>query len=111
MDTGRNKEEVTDKSVWQILVPCVRNDGRPFRVRFHRVWDNKVKEVSGGMTIHLPSKGKWISPEGLLYEERMIPVTFIATRVEAEKIADFTKNYYTQKAVLCYKISDEYILK
>lgn len=98
------------KTVWQIMVPCVRNDGRPIRARFHRVWDKRVKEVSGGMTIHLPSRGKWVSPEGTLYEERMIPVTFIATREEAMDIVKYTITYYDQEAVLCYQIATDYIL-
>ena len=99
-----------NKCVWQILVPCKRNDGRPIHVRFHRIWDKKVKEISGGLTIHLPTKGKWINPEGKLFEEKMIPVTFIATREEVEDICRYTIKYYEQEAVLCYKLADEYIL-
>lgn len=100
-----------EKSVWQILVPCKRNDGTPVRTRFHKVWDEKIKAISGGMTIHLPTKGKWISPSGDLFEERMIPVTFIATKKQAEDIVDYTLKYYDQLAVLCYKISNDFILK
>jgi len=44
------------KAVWEILVPTISNDGRPFKLKFHRVWDQKVKEISGGMTIQAVSK-------------------------------------------------------
>jgi len=75
------------------------------------VWDEKVKAISGGLTIMSPTKGKWISPTGKLFVERMIPVRILATRNEIEKIIDMTISYYNQIAVLGYKISDEVILK
>lgn len=96
--------------VWQIMVPCTDNEGRPYRTRYHRVWDEKVKEVSNGLTIHAPSKGKWHDNDGKLFEEYMIPVTFIATKEQATEIAEFTLKYYKQKAVLCYMVSTDYIL-
>lgn len=97
--------------LWEILVPTIRNDGRPFRVRYHRVWDAKVRAMSGGLTIMPVAKGQWVSPDGALFMERMIPVRIIATREQIEKIVDMTIKYYDQLAVLAYKISDEVILK
>lgn len=102
---------MTDRSLWEILVPTIRNCGKPFRVRYHRVWDQKVREISGGLTILAPAKGQWVSPSRLLFEERMIPVRILATRKEIDQIVDMTVEYYDQEAVLAYKISDEYILK
>ena len=59
-----------------------------------------------------PAKGQWINPTtGELFRERMIPVRIMATREEIEKVVDFTLKYYDQLAVLCYKISDEVILR
>jgi hypothetical protein len=98
--------------LWEILVPTIRRiGGKPYTTRFHRVWDKKVREISGGLTILTPSKGQWISPAGELFVERMIPVRFIASREGAEKIIDHTMTYYDQLAVLCYAISDEVILR
>lgn len=77
----------------------------------NKVWDNKVKEISGGMTIMPKSKGHWVNPTGQLFVEEMIPVRILATREEIEKIIDFTIPYYSQEAVLAYKVSDEVILK
>lgn len=57
------------------------------------------------------SKGQWVSPSGVLFIERMIPVRIMATRSEIEQIVDLTMNYYAQEAVLCYKISEEVIYK
>lgn len=98
------------RCVWQILVPCEDNDKKGFRERYHRVWDAYVKKVSGGLTIHQPAKGKWVGPDGTVFEDRMIPVTFIATREEAQKICEHTLTYYKQEAVLCYKLADDFIL-
>ena len=98
--------------LWEILVPCVRNDGRPIRARHHRVWDAKVRAISGGLTIMKPARGQWIDPhECKLYEERMIPVRFVATREQMEEIVDMTCVYYEQLAVLCYRIADEVVYR
>ena len=98
-------------SLWEILVPTCSNEGKPFRLRYHKVWDKQIKKISGGMTILPVAKGKWINPKGTIFEERMIPVRIIATREQMEKIVDLTIKYYNQEAVLAYKISEEYILK
>jgi hypothetical protein len=97
--------------LWEVLVPTVRNDGTPIRTRFHRVWDDKVRAISGGLTIMPPTKGQWVAPGGDLFHERMIPVRVIATRKQIDAIIDLTLTYYDQRAVLCYKVSDEVILR
>lgn len=96
------------KRMWMIFVPTIRNDGRPLRLRFHRVWDEKVKEITGGLTINPPVKGVWVSEEGDEYRERMIPVSIMATRDEIARICDFTKEYYEQIEVLAYEVGDVY---
>jgi hypothetical protein len=98
------------KELWEILVPTVRNDGRPFRLRYHRVWDAKVREISGGLTIMPVAKGNWVH-NGDLYVERMIPVRIYASREEMDKIVDMSIKYYDQIAVMAYRISDDVILK
>ena len=38
--------------LWEILVPTIHSsNGKPIRTRFHKVWDKKVREISGGLTI------------------------------------------------------------
>ena len=98
--------------LWEILVPTVRNNGQPIRTRFHKVWDEKVRKISGGLTILTPAKGQWVHPEdGQLFAERMIPVRIMCTREQIEKIIDITLEYYDQLAVMAYRISDEIILR
>ena len=100
------------KGLWEILVPTVhRVSGKPIRVRFHRVWDAKVRAICGGLTITQPVKGEWLSPDGELFRDRMIPVRIVATRAEIETVVDMTLAYYDELAVLCYKLSEEVILK
>jgi hypothetical protein len=99
------------KQMWEILVPTMSNEGKPFSVKFHRVWDNKVKAISGGLTILTPTKGKWVSPCGKEFIEKMIPVRIICNKEEIHEIIDFTMKYYNQEAILAYKISEEVILK
>jgi hypothetical protein len=97
--------------MWEVLVPTIRRtDGKPIRTRYHRVWDQKVRAITGGLTILAPAKGQWISKSGDLYQERMIPVRIAATRAQIDQILNMTMAYYDQLAVLCYRVSDEVIL-
>lgn len=97
--------------LWEILVPTIRPDGRPIRTRFHRVWDAKVREITGGLTILPVAKGQWIAPDGELFIERMIPVRIACTRDQIEAIVTMTLSYYDQQAVLAYRVGDEVILR
>lgn len=97
--------------LWEILVPTVRNDGHPFRTRYHRVWDAKVRAITGGLTVLHPAKGQWVAPDGRLFAERMIPVRIACTQEQIEKIADFTIDHYQQIAVLYYRVSDKVFIK
>ena len=63
------------------------------------------------MTISRVAKGEWISPNGRLFKDRMIPVRIICSKEDIDKIADFTILHYKQEAVLYYKVSDEINLK
>src|SRR5688572_23000971 len=105
------KESIMSKELWAVLVPTVRNDGRPYKLRYHRVWDNKVRELTGGLTVMPPAKGQWVNADGVLFEERMIPVYIAATRDIIEKIIDMTIKFYQQEAVMAYMVSPEVIIK
>lgn len=95
-----------------MLVPTVRANGKPIHTRFHKVWDAKVRAISGGLTILQPAKGQWVHPEdGSLFAERMIPVRIMCTREQINQIIDMTLEYYDQIAVLAYRVSDEIILR
>jgi hypothetical protein len=93
--------------LWEILVPTTRNCGKPFRTRYHRVWDKRVREISGGLTVMSPVKGQWVNPDGVLFAERMIPVRIITDEKNMDKIISMTIDFYDQEAVLAYKISNQ----
>lgn len=103
-------KKVNNNLMWEVLVPTVRNDGRPINLGFHRIWDAKVRQIAGGLTVYPPVKGQWMSPDDKLYPERMIPVRIMCSKDSIMEIMEYTKSYYEQKAVLAYKISDECIL-
>ena len=93
--------------LWEILVPTMINE-KPVRTRYHRVWDTKVREIAGGLTILKPAKGQWIcNDSGKLFAERMIPVRISCTKTQIFDIADWTKTYYKQLKVMFYRIADE----
>lgn len=96
------------KCMWEILVPTMRNDGKPYRLRFHKVWDAKIRAVSGGLTIMSPVKGQWVSPDGTLFAERMIPVRIVCDDKLIDKIIKITmKHYQDQEAILTYKVATD----
>jgi hypothetical protein len=105
-------EQMNDTHLWEILVPTVRRvDDKPYRLRFHRVWDAKVRAISGGLTILSPAKGQWVSPDDELFEERMIPVRFIATEEQKDRIVDMSCVYYDQLAILCYAVANKVTMR
>lgn len=96
--------------LYEILVPTVHPNGKPFRTRYHRVWDTNIRAISGGLTILPVTKGQWMHLDKL-YSERMIPVRVIASPDQISQIIDYTLTYYSQQAVLAYKLSSEVILR
>jgi len=97
--------------LWEILVPTVRNSGKPFRLRYHRVWDKKVRAITGGLTIMPVAKGQWVNDDNELFQERMIPVRIAATEEQIEQISDVTAKYYDQKAIMYYLVSERVVIK
>ncbi len=96
---------------YEILVPTISNEGKPYKTRYHRVWDSKVREITGGLTIIPPIRGQWVSAQGELFKERMIPVRIACSKEQIEQIADITAKHYDQKAIMYYLISDEVTIK
>ena len=70
------------------------------------MWDEKVRAISGGLTVLKPAKGQWIAPCGTLHAERMIPVRIACTESEIEEIMDITIEHYNQDEVMAYRVSD-----
>lgn len=101
--------------LWAIAVPTekrVKNGKNPyFTIKFHRLWDEKVRSITGGLTICPPTKGVWTAPCGEIFRERMIIVQIACTREQIEEIADFTAKHYLQKAIFFYKVSDDVVIK
>lgn len=93
------------KILWEILVPTMMN-GKPVRTKYHKVWDEKVRAISNGLTILKSAKGEWVSSSGELFAERMIPVRIACSENDIEKIMDITIKYYNQEEVMAYKISE-----
>lgn len=106
------KQEI---SLWEVLVPTERPDapGKFFTTRYHKIFDERVRQIAGGLTILRPAIGYWTSEteDGKVYRERMIPVRIACTREQIESISDIVASYYEQLAVFCYKVSDEVIIK
>lgn len=100
-----------NKELWEILVPASSNENGRFSYEHHKAWDAMVKDISGGITIMKTAKGEWLSPNGELYVDRVIPCRVICTEEEISEIIDFTIEHYNQEAVLAYKISNNVILR
>ena len=95
--------------LYEILVPCQWNDGRPVRKRHHREWDSRIRRIAGGLTIMTPVKGQWVNTREIhdveVYEDRMIPVRIFCTQNQMDRIARLTIEHYEQEAVMYYCIA------
>jgi len=99
------------KSLWEILVPNYDNSGNKYSLDYHHQWDNKVRVITGGLTILKTAKGQWVNPEGRLFAEEMIPVRVLCYKNDISNIIDITLEHYNQEAVLAYEISCNVLLK
>ena len=111
LNTSREVNIKTQKmSLYEILVPTIIND-KPVRTKHHKNFDAKVRRISGGLTILKPAVGNWISPNGELFLERMIPVRIACNEKQINTIADIAAKHYNQIAVMYYKITDNVVIK
>lgn len=96
---------MTSKSLWEILVPSYSNEGIEHELDHHKRWDEKVRAISGGLTIFRTARGQWVNQEGRLFFDRMIPVRVYCKESDIDKIIDLTLDHYQQEAVLAYQVS------
>lgn len=94
-----------DRFWWKLLVPVADNDGLVFTDRHHLKLYRLVFKISGGSTDNPWSNGRWMDG-GRVYKDRVVPLEFLATTEEADKIAAFTLVHYDQMEVVCVPISD-----
>ena len=97
--------------LWEILVPCQTNQGKPIRTRQHREFDRRIRKLTGGLTVLTPAKGQWVSPSDEVFSERMIPVRIATSYLIMGQIADMTAKFYEQEAVMFYELSSNVQIK
>jgi len=102
--------------LYEILIPTTKPDSMPgknrfFTTRYHRLWDAKVIKISKGLTVLRAARGVWVSPDGIVFKERMIPVRVSCNKDQIEIIMDLAAAHYQQQAIMAYKISSEVIIK
>ncbi len=99
--------QTINKCMWEILVPATDNRANEISVRYHQLWDAKVRAITGGLTIMPTAKGEWVQGnEGkVVFREPMIPVRMWASREQMDDIAAMTMEHYGQLAVMFYLIS------
>lgn len=100
-------------NLFEILVPTVKDEAKKkyYSTKYHRLWDEKVRKIAGGLTIVKPVVGQWIAPDKKVFVERMIPVRIACTRDQIEQIADLVAKHYNQQAVMYYEISNNVVIK
>jgi hypothetical protein len=105
-------EEMNEKiSLWEIFVPVTSNDEELIDAAYHRIWDEHVRSLSGGLTLLRSVTGQWVNADKKVYVEKMIPVRIACDEQTIEKIADFTAHYYHQEAVMYYEISQRVFVR
>jgi hypothetical protein len=98
------------KYLWEVLVPATWEE-EEIPLKYHHLWDEGVRTISGGLSILKTAKGHWVSPDGNLFIETMIPVRIFCSRTQIDQIADLTAIHYDQEAVMFYRVSNEVKIK
>ncbi len=101
----------SENKLWEVLVPKYSNAGLEYSLEHHNAWDERIMQLTGGMTILGIAKGKWKSLEGKLFVEEMISIRIYCTETDIEKILDHTLKHYDQKAIFAYEISSNVVIK
>lgn len=97
-----------DIALYEIMVPCQWNNGKPVRTRHHKEWDKVVRKLTGGLTLYKPAIGQWVDKKtDILYNERVIPVRIACTENQIKQIATFTLVHYKQIQVMVYVVSEK----
>src|SRR5579859_5271255 len=91
LDNGKKKEKM-----WEILVPASGKQ-QEFSYEHHKLWDEFVVQLAGGLTILKTAKGEWVSPDNVRFKDRMIPVRIKCSRKQIKKIIAFTIKHYNQE--------------
>jgi hypothetical protein len=100
-----------ERQFWEIFVPMTTNIGAKIPVEYHRAWDEKVKAISGGLTILRAVKGDWLF-QAKWFKEKVIPCRILATREEMDAVVDITLEHYgDQHCILAYQISNQIIMR
>lgn len=95
--------------LWEILIPKTDYSIYPyedFSLFHHNEWDNKVLEISGGLTIQREAIGIWVRGTNNYMREKVIPVKIACADKDILQIANFTKHHYKQDVVLYYELSN-----
>lgn len=90
--------------------PDLPKRNRNIPVPYHQEWDEFVRNVTGGLTIHRAARGQWEDRDGKLYKEIMIPVRIACTQEQIAEIAEFTIQHYKQKAVFVTLVSEKTLI-
>ena len=97
--------------LWEVLVPRVLNTGIEIPLSHHQEWDEKIREIAGGLTVLKAAKGIWESPSGQIFREEMIPVRIACSEEQLNLIIGLTIEHYDQEAVMAYRVSDKVIIR
>jgi hypothetical protein len=102
--------KVLETQLWEILVPYrMGPKGRKtVPLPHHWIWDEKVRSITGGLTIFKCARGQWVDPAtNVLYKEPVIPVRIACTEEQIDLIAEFTATHYKQHAVFTSLVSEK----
>lgn len=102
------KQTITE--LWEILVPMCHPNGDRVSVHYHRLWDVKVREIAGGLTLLPTVRGAWDSFDGYEVYEEMIPVRIACSYGDIQSIMCATMDHYGQESIIVHKVSGTVVI-
>lgn len=100
---------IIETQAWEIMVPY-KIGKKTVQLPHHQEWDEKVRAISGGLTIYRVAHGQWMNAEGRVYKEPMIPVRIACTEEQIKEIMQITLEHYRQQAVYVSLVSEKTLI-
>ena len=83
----------TEVKLYQIPLPCARNDGKPYPMTTRQDFLRDVTRCAGGYTLLGDARGVW-DDDGKLYVEQVTPLQVACDPGPLARIVSLFKFYY-----------------
>jgi hypothetical protein len=81
-------------AMWEILLPATGRDGKTISVEYHRGWVDRVKHIGEPLMVGSIKSGKGWFGKSEIFGTEVIPVRFLCSQSDIERILQVTLGRY-----------------